>query len=443
MKAVQSVAAVGWDSHRRFSTLTLRDDSGAIVERRRIEHADRPAMRRTLASWPADTPVVLEGTFGWSWISDELAAAGHRPHLASSRKLAAWRQARGLAKSNRLDADLLSELMSEKSRWWEVWLPPMEVREQRELLRYRMGLVRTQTAFKNRTHAILHRHGVLHDLADLFGAAGRRFLQRLANDQKGVLAENARIALKGELQLLDHLRRQIASATRLFRARVQRSPIATRLMSLPGVSWILAYTLLAEIGRIERFKNSKHLASYSLLAPRASDSGDDDGSNPQGRRVGHAGRSTLQWAFIEAAHGAVRGDARMRDVFNRCTDGGKRNRNRGYIAVARHLSICAYVVWKKDVDYSPTPPPRPGSKQRRREAEQPRARETEQPRARGAEQPRARETEQPRARETEQLRARETEQPRARGAEQPRRRREASTNRPGTGQPDHPMVAVP
>lgn len=371
MRTTGSLVAVGWDSHRVFSTVSLRDVSGGIVERRRIEHADRSAMRTTLAAWPAGTPVVLEGTFGWGWISDELAAAGHVPYLASSRKLAAWREARGLAKSNRLDADLLSELMDEKKRWWEVWLPPAEVRQQRELLRYRMSLVRTQTAFKNRMHAILHRHGILHGFSDLFGRDGRRFLQLLAGGKSAngvVLSANARIALKGELQVLDHLRHQIAAVTRRFRSVVQRSPIARRLKSLPGVSWILAYTLLAEIGRIERFKSSRHLASYSLLAPRASDSGDDDGSNPKGRRVGHAGRSTLQWAFIEGAHGAVRKDARMRDVFNRCTDGGKRHRNRGYIAVARHLATCAYVVWKKNVDYSSQPPPRPGSKQRRRKS---------------------------------------------------------------------------
>jgi len=103
MGTTQSVASVGWDSHRKFSTVTLRDESGKVVERRRIEHDDRLAMRKTLASWSPGTPVVLEGSFGWGWITDEVRAAGHRPHLASSRKLAAWRKARGLAKSNRLD----------------------------------------------------------------------------------------------------------------------------------------------------------------------------------------------------------------------------------------------------------------------------------------------------------------------------------------------------
>lgn len=359
-----TVSQIGWDCHRRFSQVSLRSADGRIVSRGRIEHADRGRMRELLRSWPRGTPVTLEGTFGWGWVSDELADAGLDPHLASSRKLAAWREARGLAKSNRLDADLLSGLMSEPERWWEVWLAPQAVRDQRELLRYRMALVQTQTRYKNRIHAVLHRHGILHEFADLFGRDGRRFLQNLANRKDSPLRESARVTLKGELQLLDHLRLQIAKATRLFRTQVRRSSVARRLKTLPGVSWILAYTLEAEIGRIDRFPSAKHLASYSVLAPRADDSGDDDGSHPLGRHVGHAGRRTLKWAFIEAAHSAVMKDARLRDIFNRRTQNGKHDRNRGYITVARRLAVLAFVLWKKEQDYNPSPPPRPGTRQR-------------------------------------------------------------------------------
>ncbi len=366
MEQLSKVSHMGWDCHRKFSTVTARDAENRIVWRQRLEHGDRDAMRKRLRTWPAGTPVVLEGTFGWGWITDELQAAGLEPHLASSRKLAAWRAARGLAKSNRLDSDLLAELWTQRPRWWKVWLAPREVRDQREWLRYRMALVRTQTGLKNRMHATLHRHGVLHEFSDLFGAGGRRFLQRLAGDADGPLRESARVTLKGYLQLLDQVRDQIARATRSFRQQVQRQPAARRLTTLPGVSWILAYTLAAEIGRIERFGSAKHLASYSLLAPRAADSGEDDGSAPRGRRVGFVGRRTLKWAWIEAAHGAVRRGGRFRKIFDRRTAGGKRDRNRGYIAVARELSVCAYVLWKKGVDYSATPPPRPGSQKKRR-----------------------------------------------------------------------------
>jgi hypothetical protein len=59
---------------------------------------------------------------------EELEQAGLEPQLASSRKVAAWRNARGMAKSNRTDAGLLSELGRPADRWWQVWLPSREVR---------------------------------------------------------------------------------------------------------------------------------------------------------------------------------------------------------------------------------------------------------------------------------------------------------------------------
>jgi len=53
----------------------------------------------------------------------------------------------------------------------------------------------------------------------------------------------------------------------------------------------------------------------------------------------------------------------MRVLFDRYTQGGKYNRNRGYIAVAHQLCLIGYVLWKKNQDYQETPPPRPGSRQ--------------------------------------------------------------------------------
>jgi len=223
--------------------------------------------------------------------------------------------------------------------------------------------------------------------------------------------------LKGYLQLLDQLRRQIASVTREIRGQITRTPAGERLRTLPGIDYILGYTILAEVGRIERFRSAKHLASYSLLAPRAYDSGEDDGEAPKGRQsrfalestqpgariqsrphavgrhVGHAGRRTLKWAWIEAAHGAVRTGGRFREIFDRRTNGGTRDRNRGYIAVGHELCRTAYALWTKEVDYQETPPPRPGHGKRR-------------------------------------------------SGDRRATKVTSGPSRPGTGQPDHPMVAV-
>jgi len=359
-----TVTQIGLDVHRKFSIATARDASQRILWRQRLEHADRNQLKKRFASWPRGTPVILEATFGWGWMSDDLAEMGLAPHLSSSKKVAGWREARGMAKSNKIDADLLSELWSEKQRWWQVWLAPKEVRDQRELLRHRMSLVAKQTQTKNQIHATLHRHGILHELSDLFGVAGRRFLSLLVNDATR-LRQTARRTLKDQLMLLDALRRLIARATHQFRASNRQSEVAKRLMSLPGVLQILAYTIEAEIGRIERFKDARHLLSYSLLAPKADESGDEKPGKPIGRKIGHAGRTTLQWAWIEAARGAVRKDASLRELFNRRTENGTKDRNQGYITVANRLCRIGYSMWKKGTNYQEVRPPRPGSKEDR------------------------------------------------------------------------------
>lgn len=363
MESTKSVSRIGLDCHRTFSVATARDAQCRVVWRQRLQHADRVGLRAKLSKWPAGTPVVLEGTFGWGWMCDELTACRLEPHLANSRKTAAWRETRGMAKTNKIDADLLSELWGEQTRWWEVWLAPPEVRDRREWLRHRMGLVMVQTQVKNRIHATLHRHGIVNDLSDLFGVAGRRMLSQLADEKEDAspLRPAGRQTLKGQLILLAQLRRLIAQATREFRGTLCQCEEGQFLTSLPGVSWVLGYTILAEVGDFGRFKNADHLISYSLLAPQADDSGEDDGRPPVGRRLGQAGRRTLQWAWIEAARGAVRKSARFRDVFNRRTDNGKRDRGRGYITVANHLCRVAYSVCTKRVNYTEVPPARPGS----------------------------------------------------------------------------------
>lgn len=362
MNRYEKVSHVGLDCHRNFSQITARDAKNAVLFRQRLEHGDRPQLRQTLERFPAGTPFILEGTFGWGWMADELKECRQDPHLASSRKVAAWREARGIAKSNKIDADLLSELWPQQPRWWEVWLGPQQVRDERELLRYRMGLVAVQTMTKNRIHALLHRHGILNPYSDLFGVKGRAFLKTLIEADEP-LRDTARLTLAGHVRLLERVRQQIAAATRVVRRQVGRQEQAKLWQSLPGVGWILAHTIHAEVGDAHRFASGRRLSSYSLLAPKADDSGDETGSAPIGRHVGHAGRRTLKWAFIEAARGAVRKkDPLFAGIFSRRTDGGKKDKNRGYIAVARKLAEVGLSCVKHKRPYSLTPPPRPGSR---------------------------------------------------------------------------------
>jgi len=220
---------------------------------------------------------------------------------------------------------------------------------------------------KSRIHAIFHRHGIFHEFSDLFGGKGRKFLVELCLNNPANLPAEALLALRGQVKLLDHLRRQLADVARILHKQLLKTTLTMRLITIPGIGLILAHVLTAEIGKIERFKNQKSLASYSLLAPRSNDTGEDSpGQSPLGRHLGLRGNRTLKWAFIEAAHGAVRSGGKWRAIFDRVTNGGKKNRNRGYIKVARELVKVVYAVWAKGVDYQPIAPVRPGRKRNKK-----------------------------------------------------------------------------
>ncbi|MCK4624832.1 MAG: transposase [Phycisphaerae bacterium] len=367
-KLYANVAFGGMDVHYKFTSVTFRDMNGLVVAREKLDHRDREKLKRRLSQWPPGLPVVMEASFGWAWLSNLMIEAGLKPLLSNCFKVEKMRKARGWAKTNKKDADLLSLLPFEATDWWRVWLAPPDVRDCREQMRYRGGLVELQTGTKCRIHAVFHRHGIFHDFSDLFGSKGRQFLIELCRDGgDGLLFGGALDALRGQVMLLDQIRKQLADVARKLRKELEGSPLAKLLDGVPGFGLILAHVLMAEIGKIERFRHHRALASYSLLAPMSVDTGEPkSGRSPLGRHLGHRGNRTLKWAFIEAAHGAVRSGGRWRAMFDRYTDGGKKNRGRGYIKVARELVKVVYVVWSKNMPYTENPPRRPGSLKGRR-----------------------------------------------------------------------------
>jgi transposase len=362
----RSVTAIGLDVHYKFSSVTMRDQEGNVVARQRLEHRDRAALRQVLSGWPKGVPAVLEASFGWGWLSDELIAAGIEVRLSNCYKVEQMRKARGWPKNNKKDGDLQSLLPGEADEWWRIWLPPAEVRDRREWMRYRGDLVAMQTQTKSRIHAVFHRHGVFHDFSDLFGGKGRAFLAELCREGRhegGQLPSGALTALRGLVRLLEQLRAQLAEIAGRLRPELEHDELTRRLASIPGFGRILSHVLKAEVGQLERFGGShQRLASYSLLGPRALDTGEQDPSRtPLGRHLGHRGHRTLKWAFIEAAHAAVRHGGRFKAIFDRVTQGGTKDRNRGYIRVARELVKVVTAVWKNGTTYQEMPPARPGS----------------------------------------------------------------------------------
>jgi transposase len=335
-----------------------------VVERARLEHHDKQAMRTWLMHLDPEIPVALEATFGWPWVADLLEELGHPVHLAHPPVIRAL--AKHEAKTDRCDSDRLGKFQL-RGILPESYLAPPEVRQRRERTRYRMALSALRTAVKNRTQAILHRHGILHDFSDLFGKAGRRFLEELA------LPEGSRQALQGCLQLLDSLTLLIGEVEQWMVENLEEDAIVRLLMTIPGIGLILAHVIRAEIGEIERFPTFRHLASYGGLAPMSDDTAGREGP----RHCSSACNHVLRWAFIEAVHGVQRTKGphgfRLRQLYARlCGQARPKGRkSSAVVAVAHELSKLVYVVWTKGVPYSDTPPPRPGSRQGQPEPKEP------------------------------------------------------------------------
>jgi len=146
---------IGLDLHKNFSQVTGMDDEGNILDRRRLEN-DPEVSSRYFSRIPKGSPVVIEATRNWYWMSDLVEEMGLRPILAHPKKVRIIAEA--TVKTDKIDSEVLAHL--ERTNFLPPsYIPSREIRDMRELLRYRMSLVRVRTSLKNRTHSVLAKRG--------------------------------------------------------------------------------------------------------------------------------------------------------------------------------------------------------------------------------------------------------------------------------------------
>jgi transposase len=99
----------------------------------------------------------IEMMSGAVWVRDQLAAAGWNVEIANARKVKAL--APVACKTDRVDARVLAEL-ARRDLVPALWLPSLDERALRELLRRRMHLVRLRTSAMNRTFGLMTQWGL-------------------------------------------------------------------------------------------------------------------------------------------------------------------------------------------------------------------------------------------------------------------------------------------
>ena len=259
----------GLDLSRKRLDFHLLDAEGATVE---VGAAPPDAdglrgLSQQLERHREPISAAIESMNGARFVHDRLELAGWQVEIADAQKV------KGLAplacKTDRIDAWVLAEL-ARRDLVPAIWLPDPRVRAERERARFRLHLVRHRTSLKQRVHAVLLAHGKPCPVSDLFGIAGRALLERLA------LPEPWLATVEASLQLIDELDSQIADCEN----ELQRLGIDHRyvplLRTVPGIGWVLAYTIAAEIGDISRFATPTKLTGYTGLCPRVYQSGQSD-----------------------------------------------------------------------------------------------------------------------------------------------------------------------
>ena len=333
---------IGCDAHKKFSVFVAVNEKGQAGEALRVAH-DRERYREFLARLPPRSTIALEASGSYSWLVDEMERSGHRPKLCNPTE--AKRRMALTKKTDKLDAKGLAILLR-NGTLPEIWIPPSGLRDQRELLRLRIFLVRLRTRVKNRIHGTLSRHNVHIPGADLFGVASRAELGTRLPE----LPIHSREAIEQELATLDFLEMQIQSAERRLEAIMKVSVEADLLKTLPCVGPILSMVLRLEIGRIDRFPTAAHLASYAGLVPRVHSSG---GRTRMGQVCGNVNRN-LKWAFVETGNLIVINQRRLAGTHVvRLYQRMKRAKNhqKAVVAVGRHLAEAAWWVLTKQEVY--------------------------------------------------------------------------------------------
>jgi len=333
----------GLDLSRKKIDVCLLSEHAEVVE----EFAAPPdadglrALARRVAVHREAVRAVIESMTGARFVHDRLEELGWDVLIADAAKV------KGLAplacKTDRIDARVMA-VLSHRDLVPEIWLPDPRVRREREQARFRMHLVKHKSSLKNRIHSTMITFGHPCPVTDLFGVAGRQLMDRLEVPQPW------RGTIDASILLIDDLERQIDRINRQLKSGGADHPYVPLLLTVPGIGWVLAFTIAAEIGDITRFPTATKLVGYTGLCPRVNQSGDRDRRGPLTKQ----GPKYLRWAMLEATMHACRHEV-YRERYQRTKQrlGKQRGAKVAQIDIARRLTEAVWHMLTRDQPFTP------------------------------------------------------------------------------------------
>ena len=365
----------GMDVHKKSVMVHVlppqgRGDSEPLEREFRTFTRDLRSLRGWLKSCRV-TEVVMEST-GQYWravwnILEE--SAGPRLMLVNPAHV----KALAGRKTDRMDARRLAHYLA-NGELDGSFVPPRDIRELRDLTRWRVHLLQEVNRVKNRIGQMCEAGNIkiASVASDLFGLSGRRMLQAIVEGKRdagwmadyargrlrtkrreleqalvGTFTEHQRWMVSQELQHLTNLETQIATATQEIANRmVPHSEMIRRLMTIPGVDRLVAWTLVAELGPdMTVFPDADHAAGWGGMCPGNKITG--------GKRLSGLTRKAnpyLRRALTEAAWAASHTkNCYLAALYRRFR--GRLGHNKAIFAVAHQILLVVYTMLRKGEDY--------------------------------------------------------------------------------------------
>jgi transposase len=283
----------GIDLHSNNGVLTIIDETDRVLRQKRLPNKIEAFVAELEPYRASLQGVAVESTFNWYWLVDGLLE--HRfPALLVNT--AAIQQYEGLKSvDDPYDAWFLAHMMR-LGILPTGHIYPREERAVRDLLRKRSTLVQQRTSNILSVQNLEQRNrAVKISSNDVKRLTAERIGEMYSNEDLG-------LAVDATTCVIDALTGQIKRLERAVLKKAKLRPEFKLIQTIWGIGEILGLTIMYEAGNMGRFAGAGNFASYCRCvdAKRLSNGkkkGDNNAKN---------GNRYLAWAFVEAAHYAVR-----------------------------------------------------------------------------------------------------------------------------------------
>jgi transposase len=327
------------DLHSTNNVTVVIDEQDRVVYQKRLPN-DLALILKELSVYQSELQgIVVESTYNWYWLVDGLMEQGYKMHLANT---AAIQQYEGLKYTDdHSDARWLAHLLRLEVLP-EGYIYPRADRPVRDLLRKRSQLVRHRTTNLLSIQNLMTRNTGSSLSAKRVKGLDVQQVDELLPD--GDLA----LAVKANLSVMSSADEQVQILEQIVTQRVKLRPQFSFLKTVPGIGQILALTIMLETGDIGRFASVGNFASYCRCV------GSQKISNGKRKGKGNTknGNKYLAWAFVEAAHFAIRFNAKIKSFDQR-----KKAKTKGVVAikaVAHKLCRACYYIMRDRVAFNVT-----------------------------------------------------------------------------------------